>query len=325
MLTLDYDILNSAAANDWLVVGTQSHLTAIDAETGSILWKKTTELEPDAGLVIYDDVVVTIIDGEIRRIAKSGNELEPVKLTLGNTNAELLTSTDRYAFVKRLPGWVLEVYDLQEGKLSWSQSIDRGSRNINNNPNTNIVYMTSLDGIQAIKGSTGDVIWELPEKVMSSVYDADILYYLAYTQNEKSMQIVSYDVKKRKENWRSDISEKASREPFAITLLGDKLFAISQTSMIALDKPKGNQLWQLETGDQFFPAPVQLGDVLYVKAPIAKKVYAVSSKNGEWTGNLQFEPPSVLAQSAAEFNSGIFSFGDSVAFSGTNHVYSYGK
>src|SRR5215208_1292230 len=120
-----------AVSDDWVVVGQSNDITAIDTETGSSLWNLSFPLDKDSLLLFLNGNLIVASSSYMKVIDKSGEELSTINFDSPNERVQIVAAYSNYVFVRRVPSWKLEIYDIQRGALAWEIPVGRGGLSIN--------------------------------------------------------------------------------------------------------------------------------------------------------------------------------------------------
>jgi outer membrane protein assembly factor BamB len=319
----DDDVYNLAVSDRWAVFSTRNNVTAIDTETGQMLWTKGLSLIFDSPILISNDELVGVSSKHIKIFSVSGQEMASIELDSEGGPPQLIARHSNYIFVLRTQYWLLEVYHAKTGEKLWDDGIYRGGIDIYYDENLDIGYAANSRSIRAFSLDTGDIIWEIPQEVNKSVYDKGKLYLVEDLGKDQPRSILSFDLENRIELWQTALQTYIDTDIFNLSVLNDKLIAVTETGLIAFDKQDGHYLWKSELSDKMYAKPVILESVIFVKNPWNQGVYAISPDDGDTVGYRQYGSFFIFAMPSYLTKSGIFQAGDTIVFSTSNAIYGF--
>jgi len=170
-------IYGLAVSDDWVAVSQSNGITAIDTETGSYLWNLSIPVDIASLLLFLNENLVVASSSQMMVIDKSGEQLSTVNFDSPNERAQIVAGYSNYVFVRRVPSWKLEVYDIQQGTLAWEIPAGRGTQSITFDEVTNIVYLTTTRFVSAHDISNGNLIWKIDTNTNTGIFDAGVIYY----------------------------------------------------------------------------------------------------------------------------------------------------
>ena len=317
-----FDISRLAVSEDWIVASQSNGVTAIDTKTGNLLWNREFQVDIDSQLLFVNGNIVVANLDQMKVINKSGEELTTIRFDSGDESAKIVAGYSEYIFVRRVPSWSLEVYQLSTGQLAWEIPFGRGSISISFDDKTNIVYLTSVDSVRAYDISNGNLIWEIDKNTATGALDANVLFYSSdLSKNEKILQVSAVDVQSLNVLWDTQITYGVRTKIYNLAIFDNTLLVGTDFGLLALNKKDGHELWQSQTNDSFDGEPVVINDVIYERSAGEYTIYAISPTNGQYLGYLRLGK-SLLPISHSE-DSVIYATGELLIFPDKNTVYAY--
>lgn len=290
-------ITKLAIAEGWLAIGSENQVVAIDTITGSFLWRLGYSLESSSELVFSGEylIITDITTRKILAITKSGEVVKSFFINSEET-FEVLAAYSNFIFVKRIPSWSIEVYDLNSGKIIWSSIVDRGDTRINFDDSTDTVFFTTSGYISKQSVYTGDIIWKIDQETQSGFLNSGSLYYYSNTYANENGYIISVDAKDSDPIWKTNMLNIDLRiNNFA--LLSNFLLASTNYGLIALDKNNGEIIWTSETEEYFYGKPIYINNLIYIRGTNTDTIYAIDPNNGQYVGFLKLGAPSIYGLS----------------------------
>ena len=172
-----------AVSNHWVVLGTIDGIVALDSNTGQLLWTSDYLVDPESPIIITEEYLIASNSKQISMVSDIGQHLLTIDLSSNQEDAEVISSYSNYIFILRRPSWILEAYNLVDGSRVWDLSVGPGGLDINFDTLTRIVYITTMESVRALEISSGKLLWEFSQKVITSTYNSGILYFVAETDN----------------------------------------------------------------------------------------------------------------------------------------------
>lgn len=182
----------------------------------------------------------------------------------------------------------------------------------------NTVYIGTTDSIRAVNNINGEILWEQQKSSLYSTFEAGILYLCDEINDRTILRIFALDVKTQKELWHIDVSSIAPI--YNLTILSDLLIVNGMSGEIALNKTKGNQVWQND--ETFVTKPVELHHIIYAKGS-SHQVYAISPENGDVIGDVKLEDANPFIQQGYEVVAGVYKIQDGIVFNTEHEVVIY--
>ena len=318
-----FGISRLAVSENWIVASQSNGVTAIDTKTGNLLWNREFQVDIDSQLLFVNGNVVVASFDQMKVINKSGEELSTMRFDSRDESTKIVAGYSEYVFVRRVPSWSLEVYQLSTGQLAWDIPFGRGSISISFDDKTNIVYLTSVDFVRAYDISNGNLIWEIDKNTATGTLDTDVLFYSSdLVENENVLQVSAVDVQSLNVLWDAQIPYGVRTTIYNLAILDNMLLVGTNFGLLALDKKDGHELWQSQTSDSFYSEPVVINDVIYEGTLSPRMIYAVSPANGHYLGYLELGKSFLPGIGHLE-DSIIYQTGELLIFPYKNTVYAY--
>lgn len=314
----DGAVYKLGVADDWIVVGQSESITAIDTESGKVMWTMDMTLDTDSLLLISDGSLIAASSSQLFVINKAGEKLHTIKLR-PKQSTEVVATYAGYVFVYRRADGLLEAYSIQDETLAWDIITHRGGVSVNFDLSTNAVYITSSSFVSANKITDGSEIWKKDIVGRTGVLDSDVFYY--FSELSPAMgNITSVNELDGSEFWRIDEPFRIRTAIYNLTIIENLLVASTDYGLIAIDKNNGNELWQSETNDFFYGNPILFDGILYIRGTNTDTIYAINPQNGIYLGYLYLGNPSIISHREYEF---IYKSGSYLIFPYNDTVYAY--
>ena len=242
----DNKINSLAVSNKRIALGTLDGITVVSLDSGQLLWASDFLIDPESPLIMTDDYLLASNNTQIKVFSNNGNNLTTIEFDQNKKNARVISSHENFVFVLRTPSWLLEVYNLNNGSLVWKLPVGPGGIEINFDPLTKIVYITSVEFIKAIEINSGKLLWEYPQNVRISTYNPSIIYYVAEADNPEVVTLVAYDVINKKNVWVNTFHPEIQTIVHSLSLFDNNLLLTTDFGIVSFDKNTGHQLWASE-------------------------------------------------------------------------------
>lgn len=315
----DGTIYGLGVAGDWIAVGQPNGVTAIDTESGEEMWTMNFALDIDSQLNISDGLLITASTTQLLVIDKSGRRISTIDFDPRRGSVQIVATYSHYVVVKRVPPYVLEVYDIESRKLAWEVAIDRGSESVNYDSSTDIIYITSSRFVGAYSATNGNLLWKITTVARTGVLDSGKFYY--YSESSQDMgRISAMNSLDATQLWIIAVPLKIRTAIYNLTIVGNLLVASTDYGLITLDKNSGNELWQSETNDFFYGDPILFDDILYSRGTNTNTIYAINPENGIYLGYLYLGSPGIISHREYEL---IYKSGNFLIFPYNDTVYAY--
>jgi outer membrane protein assembly factor BamB len=317
-----FGISRLAVSEDWIVASQSNGVTAIDTKTGNLLWNREFQVDIDSQLLFVNGNVAVASLDQMKVINKSGEELSTIRFDPGDDSAKIVAGYSDYVFVRRVPSWSLEVYQLSTGQLAWEIPFGRGNISVSFDDKTNMVYLTSVDSISAYDISDGNLIWKIDKNAATGVLEANVLFYSSeITKNKKMLQVSAVDLQSLRVIWEAEILYGVRTAIYNLASFDSMVLVGTNFGLLALDKKDGHELWQSQTDDSFDGEPVVINDVIYERSAGEYTIYAISPTNGQYLGYLRLGKS--LLPISHSGDSIIYATGELLIFPDKNTVYAY--
>jgi outer membrane protein assembly factor BamB len=319
--TSSVPIYKLAVGEGWIAVGEDDGITAIDINTGKFMWKLEFPLDTISELVFSEGNLIAANKDKMQIMAV--NKLGKITSSFylhSSESFQVLAAYSNYIFIRRVPSWNLEVYDMQSGNNLWEISVDRGSVSINYDSSKDNVYITTSSFVSARKIATGDEVWKINEVIRTGVLDLDTIYY--YSEASNKGFVSAADAQNSEKIWKTEIPLDIRTSVYNLTALNDILFVSTDFGAIAINKKDGHEMWISETNDFFYGKPILINNVVYIRGASTKMIYAINPENGQYLGYLKLDKQSPLG--LAQRNDDIvYKSGEFLIFPFVNTVYAY--
>lgn len=324
-IDLDAPVYKLATTNEVVAVGTADGVKTINVDTGKWLWNFEFPLDTDSLLAFTEKNLVAAdsINKQIVIIGPEGNEIKRFGLA-STEDFQVLAVYSSYIFVRRVPSWNLEVYDLNVGVRTWQILVDRGNVSIGFDPSSSITYITTSSFVGAYDITSGNEIWKFYKETRTGVFDSGVLYYYSEgTENNiNTSQISAVDVQNVNHLWSIGVPLKVRTVVYNLTILNDLLIASTDYGLIALSITDGHEIWHSETNEFVYGKLIMINGIIYARGTNTRVVYAISPDDGSYLGYLELGTPPLLATSQRD-NDILYKSGNCLIFTFENTIYGY--
>lgn len=324
---LSAPVYKLAVTDEAIAVGTADGVNTIEAETGRLLWSLNLPLDTDSLLAFTEEGLVAVdsIKKQIVMIGMEGDEIKRFDLDSAES-FQVLAVYSNFIFVRRIPSWNLEVYDLRKGIKTWQVLVDRGDVSISLDPTTEIAYITTSSFVSAHDTISGNTIWKFYKETRTGTLESGILYYFAEDSENNNNTNVGYisavDVQSANQLWAMEVPLKIRTAIYNLTIFNDLLIASTDFGLLAINKTDGHEMWQSETNEFFYGKPIIIDNILYARGTNTRVIYAISPDDGHYLGYLNLGTPPLLSTSQKE-NDIVYKSGEFLIFTFENTVYAY--
>ena len=311
-----------------IVVRTPKSVIAIDATSGTEVWKTPSEAPMDfnfSGLTIpplvNNNLILIPEDGSAIAALSSGDGKRLWKIP-GIANSDKYPNQpfidsyvikDEMLFVAR-DGWSLAAYDLRDGKLLWENSLpDRNSFELAVDPVC--VYMSIKTAIRCYNPTDGKLIWEkdFGSVIRNMILNNGTLYLSLF---DGPVGVAAMDVNTLSNKWTLDYSYFPKHELDTLTILGNNIF-VGDNKLLSINKDDGSIKWIADIKGPL-EHPIELGPYIIVRNT-GKDVYLIDAQSGQLLGNLTIKSDSTISTEpgrnpASDGNMLIVPFGDKRLF-----------
>ena len=324
--SFDSPVYKLAVVEDWVAVGEDDGVTAIDVNTGKFMWNLEFPLDTVSELVFSSGnlIVADRNKTQIMAVNKSGKIVS--RFNINSTESfQILAACSNYIFIRRVPSWNVEVYDAQLGKMVWEILVDRGDVSISCDSFIDNVYITTSSFISARKNSTGDEIWKIDAEARTGTLDSNRFYYYSEASSEENKTlgfISAVDTQGYANIWEAKIPLGIRTSIYNMTAFNNILVASTDFGAIAINKEDGHEVWVSETNEFFYGKPILINNVIYIRGTNTKVIYAINPENGQYLGYLRLGEQSLFGLSQRN-NDIVYKFAELLIFPFENTVYAY--
>lgn len=298
-------------------------IQAFDINSGVSLWKSNLQGNNNAGINIFiiDKLVYVTYSPSIFAI-----DLDTGKLVFENNFdaaniAEIKAFTDKYIFIVKISEGVF-AFDRFTGLLSWQVLIGRGSIDVFTDTKHKLVYIVHGEYIKAVNETDGSLVWQKAIDSYSSVefYDDFIYYSTEKTEDNSELHLKAIDLNVNDVIW----DFKLTREIQCARATKDNIIAITEETIINLDRASGKKIWEYYTSPDIYCPIIIMNKVIYLKDGFSNQLIAISQENGSKLGSMDFEDSSWLGYATPEDNllSSTYTF-NTLALYLKNSIYVY--
>lgn len=310
-----------SVSDDWAVISEPLKLTAVDVNSGKLLWSRELIMDSDSLPLFSSELLAVENMNRVKIINRTGDEVVSFDLDRNDENAELMAFHSPYLFFVRRPSWVLEIYSIETESKLWSIPIGRGGVNIGFDTFEDISYITTLNFISAYDTTNGDLVWEYERKASTSTFDSGVLYFYEVTSAQNYLS--AFDTTAQKNLWQLEIGASTGFEVYNITVLGDYLITATNDGLIAINKTDGRYGWKTESNINFATSPIIVDSTIFARGTSSRTIYAISPASGRYLGYLKLDDPPTFGIPDYEFRSAVMATGKSILFYYDRNVYSY--
>jgi outer membrane protein assembly factor BamB len=318
----DFAVYKLGVADDWIVVGQSTSLTAIDTESGQTLWKMDIILDLDSLLPISDDLLITASKNQLLVVDKTGQTVSTIDFDPKRGSVEIVGAYSHFVVVKRVPPYTLEIYDIESEKMIWEVQIDRGGESINFDPVTNTVYITSSRFVGAFDAVDGNSLWKKSTVARTAILDSGVLFYHWENEGGKMGYISAIDAQSSNLLWEIEMPFEIQDHIYDLSICDNYLVANTNFGMIVFDNKDGNELWRFNTTEFHYSNPVCMDKTLYARGYSTSKIFTFSLDGGYYLGVLNLGSPSLFDVSHPEYEL-VYKSGEFLIFPYENTVYAY--
>jgi outer membrane protein assembly factor BamB len=298
-----------------LIARTISEIYALDERSGNILWQQSTDWHFSYQPVSAKNGMLFLTDGKgVLALNQSDGKIlwqQPLRHPSG---AEVVDVNPGLVAVNDPP--YLAVYQTVDGSLLWEKTVCR-ERVQAYFFDTNIVV--PCYGLIVIDTFTGETIWETDlddgaGRIWKSVFTDGEIYF-----SQDLEDITAYDVKNRKQLWKTPLPNDRSQ---AFKVIGNYLLKTKDDQLCVLHRDDGEILW---CTDGLIKAknPVIFGDVLYLFNGLQNGITAYTVHDGSQIGRLAFQAYNfITAESDKQL---MVSSNELLIFASGNKLFAYGK
>jgi hypothetical protein len=76
---------------------------------------------------------------------------------------------------------------------------------------------------------------------------------------------------------------------------------------------------------KFFADPIEIENIIYAKAPLAKTIFAIAPSDGSTIGKLSYGTSPVFSQTYIEYHSGVYETKEAFLFFENDMIYAFKK
>ena len=317
------NIYSMAAGDDWLLVSDTKGILALDIADGHVLWRKDYFPYGETGVLMINNIAYATDSSTVKAFTKSGRELLSFDLKKPNdSEAQIVTGSDKYILLLRAQSWNLEVYDLSTKELLWHQYAGRGGGEVFFNSSSANVYLVNANSVKAYDITNGALKWELPGNFYTSTYNGQFNLYLFNKQNTSLSDYLgtfeSYDINNQKQVWSTTFSGRIHK----MNIQGNLLLASTESGILAINSLNGEVVWSALSTEEFYSKPIMVNNIVFTKGALSKKIYALT-ENGVNIGYLQVERERENGQPYLDYVSGLYKSNETLIVTTDSKVLAY--
>jgi outer membrane protein assembly factor BamB len=316
-------ILHVALSSDLIVVSRIGQLSALDAKSGAVLWEKSIRSDLDSlPLFSGENLIVTDLS-RIITLDRFGNEINSFDFDAPDQDAELLAVHSGYAFLRRIPAYTLEVYDLAREGIAWKVAIGRGRLNIGFIENKDTAVIASSTFIIAQDIANGQTLWRLDDNAQAMTLDnARVYYFPRVLVGEKGANVSAVGIAQGNLVWDANNTFYSGTTPNTMRVFNKILVLGTDHGLIAVDINAGKETWRSMTDEFVYAQPVLIDGTLYVRGAYTHSIFAISPNDGHQLGYLIVNQVGVPGLIHVE-SENLFAAGDMLVFTSQSTIFAY--
>lgn len=288
-------ILNIATSPDLIIVGSRNNLSALDSMSGNLLWDKFVDSDPDSLPIFFGDNLIVADKSRIITLDNFGNEVNSFEIDTPSQDAELIAVYSGYAFLRRVPAYTLEVYDLYKEAIIWKFAIGRGNLNIGFIDDKEIVIIASSTFVSAHNISSGQILWKLDDTAQTMTLDKTRVYYFPRVLiDNKGANVSAVDAEQGNLIWDANKTAYSGVIPYSMRIFNEILVLGTDHGLIAKNIDDGKEIWHSMTDESVYAQPVLIDGILYARGAYTNSIYAISPSDGRQLGYLTLNQDDVL-------------------------------
>jgi outer membrane protein assembly factor BamB len=303
--------------NSIVIVRTMTEIYALDMQSGNILWQQSIAWHFSYHPPLAKNGKIFLSDGKgVLALNQSDGKLLWQQALRHPSGAEVVDVTQDLVAVNDPP--YLVIYQAGDGTLIWDKRVCREPAQAYFF-DTNIVV--PCYGLNAIDALSGETVWETQsedgvDRIWKSAFADGVIYY---SQDLES--ITAYDVKNRKQLWKTPLAEKYDSFQ-AYKVMGDHLLVTIDDHVCALLLDDGRNSWC--NGDLIKPRnPTSFEGMLYLFNGLQKGITANNLQDGSQIGRLNF--PAYIFITSENDRQLMVTSDEFLIFANGGNIYAYGK
>ncbi len=321
----DIDAIAINPENQIIIARTKQSVFALDAANGQILWSVELPVTYNGSTpAISEDVVVTThSQGTVAFDLRTGTQLWQATDNTKSRGRQAFPAAAHGNLVAIVGGFIA-IRDLHSGQLLWSVERDRPGGDawavIGTNNN---LYVIFLSQIRSYNLMTGELNWDV-ETPFWSLQNALLNNNLIFLENSFGDGVGAFDVQEQTLSWQQEGNFTTQSNPLSI--YDNYLFVpVDNHIPLALHLQTGDIIWKAPgLPNDVYSASHVIDDVVYVKALLKRKLYAVELSNGDTIGYLELGQESLVPVDRIT-SVGPFSIDSSLIFADGERIFAYGK
>ncbi|MCP5004954.1 MAG: PQQ-binding-like beta-propeller repeat protein [Planctomycetes bacterium] len=318
----DIDAVVINPENQIILARTKQSILALDAANGQVLWSVELPITYSGSTPIVNEnvVVTTHSQGTVAFNLHTGAQLwEAADNTKSRGRQAFPAAVDGNVVV--IIGGFIAIRDLHTGQLLWRVERDRPGGDAWAVIGANDLYVIFLNQIRSYTIMTGELNWSV-ETPFWSLQNALLNNNLLYLENTFSDGVGAFDVQTQKLIWQQEGSFTTQSNP--LNIYEDYLFVpVDNDIPLALHLQTGDIIWKASgLSNDVYSAAHVIDDVVYVKALLKRKLYAVELSTGDTIGYLELGQESLFPVDRIS-SVGPFSIGISLIFADNERIFAY--
>lgn len=254
---------------------TSRKLTAIEVDTGKILWEHKLAIQASSEPAIENNGIVYIADAKSIWAVDQVDGAVIWKAPVPMSVAKVRGASQNVVAVEG--GSYIYVYKATDGSLLWSKPVCRYG-GVLAYVDYSQVYVPCIGRIRAMNGSSGEIEWETEASfsVAKVAYQDGVMYY-----SPVRTAVSAYNLRNRSEIWVTPFQGKGYR---LFKILRDNVYITGSDKICALQMATGDQLWCIDFKTP--QNPTSIGNQLFVFNGYQNNISAYNIASGQKIGDL---------------------------------------
>lgn len=297
--------ISTSNDNSVILARTQYRLYALQAVNGKVVWSFPLAKQVYHSPARNTGKTVYVTDSKFLYAIRINDGSEIWKQPLPESGGRLVDLSESLILVNQT-SYDIRAYNTQSGQLLWTAPVGRGFVQAYINDDT--VYIAD-DGINAVKASTGESVWQHGNKVIGeSTYNEKIIYY------RSSNKVTAFDTQIQHELWNASLPENGF---LRFKLGGDYLFVMDESNFYVFNKSNGILEWQEIISHPMNPVVIEKN--LYVLEGFNRVIRVFNLATKTEIGHLRISAP----QLSVVENQDMYSSPDILLFSIGHDIFAY--
>ncbi len=297
--------ISTSNDNSIILARTKYRLYALQAVNGKVAWSFTLANQVDHSPARSIGKTVYVTDSKFLYAISINDGSEIWRQPLPESGGRLVDLSENLILVNQT-SYDIRGYDTLTGQLLWSVPAGRGF--VQAYINDDIVYIAD-DGINAIRASSGESVWQHGNNVIGeSAYAERIIYY------RSSNKVTAFDTQIQHELWNASLPENGF---LRLKLDGDYLFIMDESNFYVFNKSNGSLEWQENISHPMNPVVIE--NNLYVLEGFSRVIRVFNLATKTEIGYLRISAPHLFVVENQEMSSST----DILLFSIGHDIFAY--